>query len=356
MSRTALNIPTDAPAPILEIGGGTSQFVVDLQQKGGFADEAVLSIDHDAECVAHMAALHPTITWRAADITVPSCEAAGVTTGKFALAVDKGTLDCVLCEMGPPSAAGLLEQVHRALRPGGLWVLVSFHVPALLLPLAVAGGYFESPAVSCHELLIESQKSMPPLTVVVLKRATLPSEEDGGSGGSGNGSGGDRRGEGGDSAGSSNADGKGNGSQQGALKTGAGADAGADAEIEVATTAPTVAAAATAAASTSAAAARREAACAAMTEVLDRWHKDEEPLLTAEEEARIRDTWPRAAGNGSSSSGGGGGGGGGGAASGSNGSSSQLDEDERVPAAEAFAVLFCAELREVFPLEDFEAS
>lgn len=58
VTRTALKIPADAPAPILEIGGGTSEFVVDLQQKGGYSDEEVLSIDHDPGCVDHMVGIN----------------------------------------------------------------------------------------------------------------------------------------------------------------------------------------------------------------------------------------------------------------------------------------------------------
>jgi hypothetical protein len=109
VTRTALQLPTESSAPVLEIGGGTSEFAVDLLRHGGYDD--VTSVDHDAECVAHMQALHPSVTWRVADITTPKCESAGVVTGKFALVVDKGTLDCVLVEAGPHGAVGLLEQV-----------------------------------------------------------------------------------------------------------------------------------------------------------------------------------------------------------------------------------------------------
>ena len=79
--------------------------------------------------------MHPSITWKVGDITQPSCEAAGVVTGHFALVVDKGTLDCVFCESGPPAAAGLLEQVHRVRKKNPL----SQHRPsqrACLFPLS----------------------------------------------------------------------------------------------------------------------------------------------------------------------------------------------------------------------------
>lgn len=51
----------------------------------------------------------------------------------FDLVLDKSTLDCLLCTN--KAAAGLLTEVYRLLKPGGVYLLVSFHEHELLHPL-----------------------------------------------------------------------------------------------------------------------------------------------------------------------------------------------------------------------------
>lgn len=53
--------------------------------------------------------------------------------GSFDLAVDKSTLDCLLCN--DKAAAGLLAEVYRVLKPGGCYLVVSFHQKEFLHPL-----------------------------------------------------------------------------------------------------------------------------------------------------------------------------------------------------------------------------
>jgi SAM-dependent methyltransferase len=52
----------------------------------------------------------------------------------FDLVVDKGTLDCTLCS-GDQATASLLGEIHRLLKPGGVYLLISFHHIDLLRPV-----------------------------------------------------------------------------------------------------------------------------------------------------------------------------------------------------------------------------
>jgi len=51
----------------------------------------------------------------------------------FDLILDKSTLDCLLCT--DRAAAGLLAEVYRVLKPGGVYLLISFHQKDFLQPL-----------------------------------------------------------------------------------------------------------------------------------------------------------------------------------------------------------------------------
>ena len=51
----------------------------------------------------------------------------------FDLVLDKSTLDCLLCT--DKATAGLLTEIYRLLKPGGVYLLISFHEQELLHPL-----------------------------------------------------------------------------------------------------------------------------------------------------------------------------------------------------------------------------
>jgi len=51
----------------------------------------------------------------------------------FDLILDKSTLDCLLCT--DRATAGLLAEVYRVLKPGGVYLLISFHQKDFLQPL-----------------------------------------------------------------------------------------------------------------------------------------------------------------------------------------------------------------------------
>ena len=73
------------------------------------------------------------------------------------------------------------------------------------------------------------------------------------------------------------------------------------------------------------AAVRRSAALKAVVAVMDGWHTEVDPLLTPAEENRIRQAWPSAAAG-------------------------------PVTAAKAYDALFPPELKQVFPVAEFEES
>ena len=68
------------------------------------------------------------------DITQPSSSTDwSYPDASFDLVLDKSTLDCTLCS--DDATASLLGLVYRSLRPGGTYMLISFHALDLLLPL-----------------------------------------------------------------------------------------------------------------------------------------------------------------------------------------------------------------------------
>lgn len=70
----------------------------------------------------------------------------------FDLVVDKSTLDCLLC--ADKAAAGLLAAVYRLLKPGGVYLVISFHSVDFLRPLLerLPGADWD---VSCSTMMRE---------------------------------------------------------------------------------------------------------------------------------------------------------------------------------------------------------
>lgn len=54
----------------------------------------------------------------------------------FDSVIDKGTLDAIMCVAGGPyNIAMMLAEITRIMKPGGIYMLVSFASPSLSLPL-----------------------------------------------------------------------------------------------------------------------------------------------------------------------------------------------------------------------------
>jgi SAM-dependent methyltransferase len=132
----------------LVLGCGTSTLGVELLRDGW---KTVVNIDNNAAQIEHMRAQFPhpatgpgdaaSLEWLVADAC--DCEHAActqLTSESFDLAVDKGTLDCILAERGAEGSASLFREVWRLLRCGGVYVLVTLHASELLSSLITAVG------------------------------------------------------------------------------------------------------------------------------------------------------------------------------------------------------------------------
>jgi SAM-dependent methyltransferase len=130
------------------LGCGTSTLGVDLLREGW---RTVVNIDNDAAQIEHMRAQFPqpapapgdtpSLEFLVGDLC--DCEQAGcaqLIPDSFDLAVDKGTLDCILAERGADGSARLFREVWRLLRCGGAYVLVTLHPTELISSLITAVG------------------------------------------------------------------------------------------------------------------------------------------------------------------------------------------------------------------------
>mmetsp|Transcript_96281 Transcript_96281/g.272158 ORF Transcript_96281/g.272158 Transcript_96281/m.272158 type:complete len:359 (-) Transcript_96281:144-1220(-) len=115
---------------VLVVGCGTSGLSAELWDSGR---RQVHSIDVDEAVIAEMRDSHQGrhgLTWQVLDITTGD----GLDPGTFDLAVDKGTLDYIICG-GAEGVADALRAVHAALTEHGVLLLVSIHPLELLRPL-----------------------------------------------------------------------------------------------------------------------------------------------------------------------------------------------------------------------------
>ena len=128
------------PVRALHVGSGSSTLGEFLVEDLGFS---VVNCDKDAETLQKMEQrwnhLHATknsdnIRSRLEFCTVDFCsDHIPYPAQSFDLVLDKSTLDCTLCS--DRSTARLLVEVYRALAPGGVYILISFHPIEMLRPL-----------------------------------------------------------------------------------------------------------------------------------------------------------------------------------------------------------------------------
>jgi len=133
---------------LLVVGCGTSALSADLWADGR---RRVHSVDVDADAIQTMRDLHPDcegLTWQVLDLIevgrplddIGAAPRSKLEHEAYNLAVDKGTFDYFLCgEAGP--AADALAAVHSALAPEGVLLVVSIH------PLKLMRSLFAQPAL-----------------------------------------------------------------------------------------------------------------------------------------------------------------------------------------------------------------
>ncbi len=155
------------PPRAVDIGCGTSALAVRLAETGSFS--SVTGVDREAACVVHMRSRYGEaagLRWSECDVASDAIDSV-LPAGSAELVVDKGTLDCAIVEH---DAARLLCNVWQLLAPGGVYVIISFRAPELLLHL-LSGPALPWAAAPRHtELTHQLTASGRPASVCVLRK------------------------------------------------------------------------------------------------------------------------------------------------------------------------------------------
>ncbi|GKT52242.1 EEF1A lysine methyltransferase 4 [Colletotrichum spaethianum] len=138
--------PESAPR-IVHLGSGDSTIPADLAERG-YKNQ--LCLDFSNVVVDLMAARHAAvggIEWRWADVRdMPDA----APTATVDVAFDKGTMDAMIhgSPWSPPpdvrdNTARYLREVHRALRPDGVFLYITYRQPHFMRPLLNAEGLWD---------------------------------------------------------------------------------------------------------------------------------------------------------------------------------------------------------------------
>ncbi|KAK5747161.1 hypothetical protein LTR17_000295 [Elasticomyces elasticus] len=124
---------------ILHLGSGNSTLPIGLSNLG-YKDQT--AVDFSATVIENMKAAHPSIEWREMDIRDLTFEAES-----FDICIDKATLDAMLYgslwdpeEEVRANVKAYVDEVTRVLRPGGVWVYVTWRQPHFIKPLISRDG------------------------------------------------------------------------------------------------------------------------------------------------------------------------------------------------------------------------
>jgi len=107
------------------LGCGNSTLSHTLVQHGF---TKVCSVDIDEPIIEFMRQQHPEMRWEVSDLT--NCQAE-LPDGTFQVALDKGTLDAILCM--PDVVVDMLFEVNRMMQLGGVYIVISVLAPRELL-------------------------------------------------------------------------------------------------------------------------------------------------------------------------------------------------------------------------------
>ena len=110
----------------LVLGSGNSNMSAELLEDGF---EKVVSIDFSDVVIAQMKKkyqLEPKLEWESGDITKMKFP-----NNSFEYVFDKATLDTLICgDNSNKVVSSLLKEVSRVMKPGGIFVLISYGTPA----------------------------------------------------------------------------------------------------------------------------------------------------------------------------------------------------------------------------------
>ena len=112
---------------ILVLGCGNADFSDDLYDDGY---HNIVNVDISPVCIEQMtlrnAELRPEMEWHVMDI----CDMAELATSSFDLAIDKSTIDALLCGDNAFEKVGfMLKETQRVLRTGGSYFAISYGRP-----------------------------------------------------------------------------------------------------------------------------------------------------------------------------------------------------------------------------------
>jgi ubiquinone/menaquinone biosynthesis C-methylase UbiE len=132
--RAAVEAHMPREAHVLVVGNGLSLLAEDLV-RAGWRD--VCAIDYSDTCTRRMrerasgaAAAEARVSYRTMDVTALQYESGAVTT-----VLDKATLDTMFNADDEQVAVNrMLDETHRVLAPGGVYVVVSYGEPEDRLP------------------------------------------------------------------------------------------------------------------------------------------------------------------------------------------------------------------------------
>merc|ERR1711904_47554 len=140
---------------VLMVGAGNSRLSEELYEQ---QVKNITNIDISEVCVNHMKAKHedkPEMQWQKMNCT--SLEFADVT---FDVAIDKGTMDSILCGEGSTKhCSKMMSEISRVLKPGGTYVVISYGQPDYRL------NYFDKPEYNWN-ILPASSVPKPTVSVV----------------------------------------------------------------------------------------------------------------------------------------------------------------------------------------------
>ncbi|KAK5728657.1 hypothetical protein LTR15_001794 [Elasticomyces elasticus] len=124
---------------ILHLGSGNSTLPADLSNLG-YEDQT--AVDFSATVIANMKATSPEIEWMEMDIRNLTFDAES-----FDVCIDKATLDAMLYgSLWDPedevraNVKAYVDEVARVLKPGGVWVYVTWRQPHFIKPLVSRKG------------------------------------------------------------------------------------------------------------------------------------------------------------------------------------------------------------------------
>ena len=139
-------------ARILILGCGTSSLSAELYDRGY---TKITSIDFSPTAIEACERLYardrPGTAWQVMDIRKLDFDDA-----TFDCAIDKGTMDAMLCYVGSPwdppqdvvdSCAGEIAEAARVLRPGGKFLMVSFRPSHFLRPRVQSEQWLQEPVI-----------------------------------------------------------------------------------------------------------------------------------------------------------------------------------------------------------------